>query len=144
MASVNKVFILGNLGSNPELKSTTSSNTPYVNISVATSRRFKGADGQVQTETEWHRICAFGRTAEVIAQYCSKGSPVHVEGRLRTRKWTDQQGIERYTTEILADNVQLLKSREGDDAPKRETSAPASRQSSAPSYQGEQYEDVPF
>lgn len=110
MASVNKVILIGNLGRDPELRSASSG--AILNFSLATSRRYKDKAGQYVSETEWHSIVAFGRTAEVIAQYCRKGSPLYVEGRLRTRKWQDQSGRERFSTEIVCESMQLLSGRE--------------------------------
>lgn len=113
MASINKAILIGNIGHDLEVK-TSGSGVAILNFTLATSRRFKGSDGEVQTETEWHRICAFGRTAEVIGQYCRKGSSIYVEGRLRTREW-EKDGVKRYTTEIIAENIQLLDKRADGD-----------------------------
>ena len=111
MASVNKVILLGNLGSNPEMRQA-STGTAIANLSIATTRRFRNAEGQPVSETEWHRVVLFGRTAEIARDYLHKGSPAYIEGRLRTRKWTDQQGQDRYTTEIFGDVLQLLSGRD--------------------------------
>jgi single-strand DNA-binding protein len=112
MASVNKVILIGNLGRDPETRYT-ADGAAITNVSIATTRRYKDAAGQPQEETEWHRVAFFGRLAEIAGEYLRKGRPVYVEGRLRTRKWTDKDGNERYTTEIVAENMQLLGSREG-------------------------------
>ncbi len=112
MASVNKVIVLGNLGRDPETRYT-ADGAAITNISIATTRRYKDASGQQQEETEWHRVAFFGRLAEIAGEYLRKGRPVYVEGRLRTRKWQDKDGQDRYTTEIVAENMQLLGSREG-------------------------------
>lgn len=106
MASVNKVFLLGNLGADPDVRSTADGRT-LCTLSVATSRSYKDRDGQRQKETEWHRVVVFGRTAEVARDYLAKGSNVWIEGRLRTRKWTDQAGADHYTTEIICEAMQL-------------------------------------
>ena len=106
MASVNKVFVLGALGRDPETR--TSGKTAITNLSLATSRKYKTADGDIAEETEWHRIALFGRVAEIAAQYLHKGDSVHIEGRLRTRKYTDKDGIERYATEIVGEHMTLL------------------------------------
>ena len=112
MASVNKVIVLGNLGRDPETRYT-ADGAAITNISIATTRRYKDASGQQLEETEWHRVAFFGRLAEIAGEYLRKGRPVYVEGRLRTRKWQDKDGQDRYTTEIVAENMQLLGSREG-------------------------------
>ena len=104
---INKVILVGNLGNDPELRHT-QSGTPVASFSVATTRRWKGQDGQQQEETEWHRIVAWQRLAEICNEYLHKGSKVYVEGRLQTRKWQDQSGNDRYTTEIVAQDVQFL------------------------------------
>jgi single-strand DNA-binding protein len=112
MASVNKVILIGNLGRDPETRYT-ADGAAITNITLATSRRYKDASGQQQEETEWHRVAFFGRLAEIAGEYLKKGRPVYVEGRLRTRKWQDKEGQDRYTTEIVAENMQMLGSREG-------------------------------
>lgn len=112
---VNKVIIVGNLGQDPESKAFASGGS-VTNISVATSESWKDKQsGQQQERTEWHRIVFFNRLAEIAAQYLKKGSKVYVEGSLRTRKWQAQDGSDRYTTEIVAEKMQMLDSRsEGD------------------------------
>lgn len=121
MASINKVIIIGNLGKDPEIRYTPSGSA-VCNITVATSRQWKDKNsGEKQEETEWHRIVFFDRMAEIAGEYLKKGRPVYVEGRLRTRKWTDKDGIEKYTTEIMAENMQLLGSREGGGGSSEET-----------------------
>jgi single-strand DNA-binding protein len=112
MASVNKVILIGNLGRDPETRYT-ADGAAITNITVATSRRYKDSSGQQQEETEWHKVAFFGRLAEIAGEYLKKGRPVYVEGRLRTRKWQDKEGQDRYTTEIVAENMQMLGSREG-------------------------------
>jgi single-strand DNA-binding protein len=112
MASVNKVILIGNLGRDPETRYT-ADGAAITNVSIATTRRYKDASGQQQEETEWHRVAFFGRLAEIAGEYLRKGRPVYVEGRLRTRKWQDKDGNDKYTTEVVAENMQLLGSREG-------------------------------
>jgi single-strand DNA-binding protein len=112
MASVNKVILIGNLGRDPETRYT-ADGAAITNISIATTRRYKDASGQQQEETEWHRVSFFGRLAEIAGEYLRKGRSVYVEGRLRTRKWQDKDGNDKYTTEIVAENMQMLGSREG-------------------------------
>lgn len=112
MASVNKVILVGNLGRDPETRYTADGGTAICHIAIATSRRFKDSQGNLQEETEWHRVVFFGRQAEVAQTYLRKGSPVYVEGRLRTRKYTDKEGVDRYQTEIISESLQLLGSRQ--------------------------------
>lgn len=110
---VNKVILVGNLGRDPEAR-TTESGKAIANITVATSESWRDkTTGQNQEKTEWHRCVAFGRTAEVISQYLHKGSKVYIEGSLQTRKWQDQQGQDRYTTETVVRDMQMLDSRGG-------------------------------
>ena len=114
MAGVNLVIILGNLGNDPEVRYMPNGE-PVANISIATSETWNDKNtGEKREKTEWHRVTAYRRTAEIIGQYTRKGSKLYVEGKLQTRKWTDQNGVERYTTEIIADSVQLLDSRRDD------------------------------
>ena len=113
MASVNKVIIVGNLGKDPEMRAFPSGDQ-VANVTIATTDRWKDkASGEMKEATEWHRVVFNGRLAEIVGQYLRKGSQVYVEGSLRTRKWTDQSGIEKYTTEIRADQMQMLGSRQG-------------------------------
>jgi single-strand DNA-binding protein len=114
---VNKVILVGNLGADPETRSMPSGMT-VTNIRIATSESWKDkASGAQQERTEWHSIALFGRLGEIAAEYLRKGSQVFVEGKLRTRKWQDKQGNDRYTTEIIADNMQMLGGRAGGGAP---------------------------
>lgn len=114
MAGVNLVIILGNLGNDPEVRYMPNGE-PVANISIATSETWNDKNtGEKREKTEWHRVTAYRRAAEIIGQYTRKGSKLYVEGKLQTRKWTDNNGVDRYTTEIIADSVQLLDSR-GDD-----------------------------
>ena len=154
MASINKVILIGNLGKDPEVRYMPSGSA-ICNITVATSRQWKNKEsGEKMEETEWHRVSLFDRLAEVAGEYLKKGRSVYVEGRLKTRKWTDKEGVERYTTEVIADVMQLLGSREGmgggasgggdeegggggggyaeRSAPQQQRSAPASRPQQAP------------
>ena len=113
MASVNKVILIGNLGRDPEVRYAPSGSA-ICNVTIATSRQWKDkTSGEKQEETEWHRVVFYDRLAEIAGEYLKKGRPVYVEGRLKTRKWTDKDGVEKYTTEIIADQMQLLGSREG-------------------------------
>jgi single-strand DNA-binding protein len=114
---VNKVILVGNLGADPETRSMPSGMT-VTNIRIATSESWKDkTSGAQQERTEWHSIALFGRLGEIAAEYLRKGSQVFVEGKLRTRKWQDKQGNDRFTTEIIADNMQMLGGRAGAGAP---------------------------
>lgn len=104
---VNKVLLIGNLGTDPEIRYTTSG-TAVATLSLATNRRWKDRDGNMQDETEWHRVIVWGQSAEFCGNYLSRGSKIYVEGRLQTRKWQDQNGNDRYTTEVIAATVQNL------------------------------------
>jgi single-strand DNA-binding protein len=163
MASVNKVIVIGNLGRDPEVRYTPSG-AAICNVSVATTRNWKNKDsGEKSEETEWHRVVFFDRLAEIAGEYLKKGKPVYVEGRLKTRKWQDKEGRDTYTTEIIAEQMQLLGGREamgsggGDDhhnepapqrsAPPARPSAPAARpQPAAKSATGfdDMDDDIPF
>ena len=113
MASVNKVIIVGNLGRDPEMR-TFPSGDQVANVTIATTDKWKDKQtGEMKEATEWHRVVFNGRLAEIAGQYLRKGSQVYVEGTLRTRKWTDQNGVEKYSTEIRADQMQMLGSRQG-------------------------------
>jgi single-strand DNA-binding protein len=113
MASVNKVILIGNLGRDPEVRYTTNGSA-IANVTIATSRNWKAKDtGEKMEETEWHRVVFYDRLAEIAGEYLKKGRSVYVEGRLKTRKWQDKDGNDRYTTEIIADQMQMLGSREG-------------------------------
>jgi single-strand binding protein len=113
MASINKVIIVGNLGRDPEMR-TFPSGDQVANVTIATTDKWKDKQtGEMKEATEWHRVVFNGRLAEIVGQYLRKGSQVYVEGSLRTRKWTDQAGIEKYSTEIRADQMQMLGGRQG-------------------------------
>ena len=133
MASVNKVILIGNLGRDPETRYLPSGDA-VTNISVATSEKWKDKGGEQQEHTEWHRVAFFGKLAEIAGEYLKKGSPVYVEGRIRTRKWQDKEsGQDKYSTEIVADRMQLLGSRGGGSAEgmPREPAAAASASGAA-------------
>lgn len=110
---INKVILIGNLGADPELKYVQDS-TPVATFNVATSERWKGQDGQMKEQTEWHRVVAWRRLAETCNEYLHKGSKVYIEGKLQTRKWQDKDGHDRWTTEIVAREVQFLTPKGGD------------------------------
>lgn len=111
---VNKVILVGNLGNDPEIRYMPNGNA-VANLSIATSESWKDQQGNMQERTEWHRVTMYRRLAEVAGEYLKKGSQVYLEGKLQTRKWQDQQGQDRYTTEIIADQMQMLGGR-GDGA----------------------------
>ena len=113
MASVNKVIIVGNLGRDPEVRYSPEG-AAVCNVSIATTSQWKDRNsGERREETEWHRVVMYNRLAEIAGEYLRKGRSVYIEGRLKTRKWTDKENIERYTTEIVADQMQMLGGREG-------------------------------
>ncbi|EGK73334.1 Single-stranded DNA-binding protein SSB [Methyloversatilis universalis FAM5] len=144
MASVNKVILVGNLGRDPETRYAPNGDA-ICNITVATTDTWKDKQtGEKKELTEWHRVSFYGRLAEIAGQYLKKGSPVYVEGSLRTRKWQDKEGIDRYTTEIRAEQIQMLGTRPagGDTAPARQ--APATRPGSGASAGGHPDDDIPF
>ena len=134
MASVNKVILVGNLGADPEVRYLPSGDA-VANIRLATTDRYKDkASGEFKEMTEWHRVSFFGRLAEIVSEYLKKGSSVYIEGRIRTRKWQAQDGTDRYSTEIVADQMQMLGGRggngggseSGDDDGHSRSSAPRS------------------
>ncbi len=156
MASVNKVIIVGNLGADPEMRYLPSGEA-VANLRVATTDVWKDKDGNKQEATEWHRISFFGRQAEVCGQYLKKGSQIYVEGSIRTRKWQDKEGQDRYTTEVRGDRMQMLGGRQGmGDAPPRDSAGAAagsgggggSRPAAAPQPAGGSFndfeDDIPF
>jgi single-strand DNA-binding protein len=113
MASVNKVIIVGNLGRDPEVRYS-SEGAAVCNVSIATTSNWKDkSSGERREETEWHRVVFYNRLAEIAGEYLKKGRPIYVEGRLRTRKWQNKEGQDQYTTEIIADQMQMLGGRDG-------------------------------
>jgi len=123
---LNKASIIGNLGNDPDMRYT-QSDTAVCNISVATTERWKNKDGERVEETEWHRVVAFGKLAEIMGEYLRKGSQVYIEGKIKTEKYTDKEGIERYSTKIYANEMKMLGGRgdsQRDDRTHREERAP--------------------
>lgn len=112
MASVNKAILIGNLGKDPDVRYSPDGSA-ITNITIATTEAWKDKQGGKQEKTEWHRVAFFGKLAEIAGEYLKKGSQVYIEGRIQTRKWTDKEGQDRYTTEIVADKMQMLGSRSG-------------------------------
>ena len=151
MASLNKVILIGNLGKDPETRYAPSGDA-ICNLTLATTETWKDkATGERKDATEWHRIVFFGKLAEIAAQYLKKGAQVYVEGRLQTRKWQDQSGQERYTTEIRADEMKMLGRREdgGTSSPRQPSpqpsSQPAQRAKARPaSGFDDMHDDIPF
>lgn len=144
MAGINKVIIVGNLGNDPEIR-TMPNGEQVANITVATSESWTDKNtGEKKTQTEWHRIVIYRKLAEIAAQYLHKGSQVYVEGRLKTRKWQDNNGQDRYTTEIQGDNLQMLGGRQ--DEPKQAKSSKAKPEPlSAMAEQGDNFDyNIPF
>jgi single stranded DNA-binding protein (ssb) len=131
MRGVNKVIVLGNVGQDPELKNLPSGSA-VCNVSIATSERWKDkTSGEQKEATEWHRVTFYGRLAEIAAEYLRKGSQAYVEGSLRTRKWQDKSGADRYTTEIIAAELQLLGKGDGQRSERpAQAKAPAQQQGS--------------
>ncbi|MDR0440502.1 MAG: single-stranded DNA-binding protein [Candidatus Accumulibacter sp.] len=152
MASVNKVILVGNLGADPDTRYLPNGDA-VANIRLATSESWKDkATGERRELTEWHRVVFYRKLAEIVGQYLKKGSSVYVEGRIRTRKWQDKEGQERYTTEIEANEMQMLGGRQsvpssggeteyGDSQPSPAPAAPAAKK---PSGLGEIDDDIPF
>ena len=151
MASVNKVILVGNLGRDPEVRYMANGEA-VCNFSIATTDSWKDKNGEKQERTEWHNIVMYRRLAEIAGEYLKKGAPVYLEGKLQTRKWQDKDGKDRYTTEILADQMQMLGGRGegggqsgGGQAPSQRQQAPAQRQAApAPSGGNVPDDDIPF
>ena len=116
MASLNKVMLIGNLGRDPEIRYM-SSGDPVATLALATTSVWNDKNGQKQESTEWHRVIFFGKQAEICQQYLKKGSSIYVEGKIQTRKWTDNSGTERYSTEIRGDLMQMLGGRNSNASP---------------------------
>lgn len=144
MGNLNKAMLIGRLGADPEVRYT-QSNTAVATMNLATTEKYKDANGELQENTEWHRVVAWGRTAEICQQYARKGSQLYIEGPIQTRSWEDKDGQKRYTTEIKALTVQLLDSRSDSSA------EPASRKepkkaaaNEIPDDFGDADDDLPF
>jgi single-strand DNA-binding protein len=130
---LNKAILIGNLGADPEIRYT-QSGTQVATFRIATTERWKGQDGQMQESTEWHRIVAYKKLAEICGEYLNKGSKVYIEGKIQTRKWQDQSGNDKYTTEIIAREMKMLSPRGG---------AATGQQGGAGEYQEPQYSEPP-
>jgi single-strand DNA-binding protein len=148
--SVNKVILLGNLGRDPDVRSMPSGDS-VANLSLATTERWKDKSGEKQERTEWHRVALFGKQADIAGEYLSKGDTIYIEGKLQTRKWTDKEGTERFSTEVIANQLVFVNTKgrrdreeeqdEPEERPARGKSKPAER--SAPK-QNEFDDDIPF
>lgn len=154
MASVNKVILVGNLGRDPEMRYMPSGEA-VANLALATTDKFKDKSGEMKEQTEWHRVSFFGRTAEVCGQYLKKGSQVYIEGSIRTRKYTDKEGVEKFVTEIRGDRMQMLGGGSGQPGGQQQASRAAYEQAtgrapSRPQQSGSQQgfddmdDDIPF
>jgi len=145
---VNKVILIGNLGNDPDIRYT-SSGAAVANVSLATAETWRDKEsGEQQERTEWHRIVFFGRLAEIVGEYLKKGSQIYVEGRLQTRKWQDKEGMDRYTTEIVANEMQMLGSRGGtsnyDQSSTAESASSPGKASSTSTPSDDFDDDIPF
>ncbi len=160
MASVNKVILVGNLGRDPEVRYGPDGSGAICNVSIATTSSWKDkTTGERREETEWHRVVFYNRLAEVVGEYMKKGRPMYIEGRLKTRKWQNKEGVDQYTTEVVADQMQMLGGRDGGDggsmggggggesAP-RPARAPQAQRPAAPAANGanltDMDDDIPF
>lgn len=148
MASVNKVILVGRLGKDPETRYMPNGDA-VTNITLATSETWKDKNGEKQEKTEWHRITFYRKLAEIAGQYLKKGSMAYVEGRLETRKWTDKEGVEKYTTEIIANEMQMLSSKSSSDnsAQQQESQQSQPARQAQPSTGGgfdDMDDDIPF
>lgn len=142
MASVNKIILVGNLGRDPEIRYLPSGE-PVANITIATSSKYKGKTGEMVEETEWHRVTFFGKLAEIAGQYLKKGRPVYVEGRIKTRKYTDKDGVEKYSTDIIANEMQMLGERPNAEESQPQRQAPRQEPArAAPVAAGSGFEDM--
>lgn len=148
MSGVNKVILVGNLGADPTMRYTPSG-TAVANFNVATTERFTNRNGERDSRTEWHRVVAWGRLAEICNQYLKKGKQIYIEGRLQTRNWEDQSGNKRYTTEVVANNMVMLgRAGETEDMPPQDFPpddfADMPNGDAAPQSSGKDEDDLPF
>jgi len=142
---VNKVILVGNLGNDPEVRYG-QSGSAVTTISVATSESWKNKDGEQQERTEWHRVKAFGKLAEIMGEYLKKGRQVYIEGSLRTEKYTDKNGVEKYSTDIIADQMQMLGGKEGGGEQRQQPSEPRAASNPPPPRNDDPFpdDDIPF
>jgi single-strand DNA-binding protein len=141
MASVNKVILVGNVGADPDIRYMTNGDC-IANINLATSESWKDKNGEKQEKTEWHRVSFFKKLAEIVGEYVKKGGSIYVEGRLQTRKWQDKEGADRYTTEVVADRMQMLG---GKQETQKQESSPAEKKPIDGNNAFEDFsDDIPF
>jgi single-strand DNA-binding protein len=142
MSGVNKVILVGNLGANPEMRFTQGGQS-VANLRIATTERWTDKSGQRQEATEWHRVVVWGKQAEIVGQYLTKGRQVYIEGRIRTRQWQDQTGQKRFSTEIVAQNVQMLGAR-GERGPEEMSTTVPAEEPAAADFGAGPDDDIPF
>lgn len=143
MASVNKAIILGNLGKDPEVKFLTNGDA-VCNFSIATTDSWKDKEGKKQEKTEWHNVVMYRKLAEIAGEYLTKGSSVYIEGALQTRKWTNKEGQERYTTEIIANSMQMLGGKPQTKPEQQEEDYSQDNTMGSAAVEGDDLGDVPF
>ena len=145
MAGVNKVIILGRLGNDPEMRYMPTGEA-VANLSIATSETWTDKNtGAKREKTEWHRVVAFRKLAEIIGQYCKKGDQIYIEGKLQTRKWADKNGQDHYTTEIIADQMQMLGGKEDRGQRERQSEKPGRFPDPPPNHDPQTFDDdIPF
>jgi single-strand DNA-binding protein len=144
MASVNKVILVGNICKDPEIRYIPSGDA-MVNLTLATTDTWKDKKGEKQERTEWHRISIFGKLAEIAGQYLKKGYQVYFEGSLKTRKWTNKEGHDQYTTEIIADKMQMLGGKhQGEQSEKKQYEEQSAHIPSVPSFEDMDDDPIPF
>lgn len=142
---INKAILIGNLGNDPGLKYT-AGGSAVANLTLATSEQWKDKEtGEQKEKTEWHRVVAFGKLAEIIGEYCKKGGQVYIEGKLQTRKWQDKEGVDRYTTEIIAEQMQLLGGRpSSQEQPAKTDKAKTGKAKQTAEPEQAEFDDDPF
>lgn len=141
MASVNKVILIGNLGRDPEIRYMPSGDA-LASLAVATTHTWKDKSGEKQEQTEWHRVSMFGRLAEIAGEYLKKGSQVYIEGRIQTKKYTDKDGVEKYSTEIIANEMKMLGGRDAGSSEPRQAPQQQARQPAPAAQQGGSFDDL--
>ena len=142
MASVNKAILIGSLGRDPEVRFMPNGEA-VCNFSIATSENWKDKQGQKQEKTEWHNIVMYRKLAEIAGEYLKKGSPVYLEGRIQTRKWQDKEGNDRYSTEIIADSMQMLGKKDGESVATQPKTAQPNKQNDGTGFD-DMPDDIPF
>lgn len=136
MASLNRALLIGNVGNDPEIRTLNNNNEKVASFRLATTERYKDRNGEVKENTEWHQVTAWGKLADIVEKFVKKGSQLYVEGKITTRKWTDKDGNDRYSTEIRAEGLQILGKKES-------SPAPAPRQEESPALKALKEEDNP-